>query len=69
MSICANCIHKNVCDHESKYRKKCGQFLAERPHVDCRDKLKEVFREYSEIGGVFFHLSEIERIIDGEDWL
>lgn len=41
----------------------------ERPHGDCRDRLKEVFREYSEIGGDLFHLSQIENIIDGEVWL
>ena len=39
------------------------------PHADCRDRLKEVFREYSSINGDMFHLSQIENIIDGEDWL
>lgn len=34
-----------------------------------RDRLKEVFREASETGGDLFHLSQIEWIIDGEDWL
>lgn len=38
-------------------------------HGDCRDRLKEVFREYSSISGDMFHLSEIERIIDGEVWI
>lgn len=32
MSICTNCIHKNVCDYESRYREECSQFLEERPH-------------------------------------
>lgn len=41
----------------------------QRPHGDPRDRLKEVFREYSEIGGDLFHLSQIENIIDGEVWL
>lgn len=41
----------------------------ERPHGECRDRLKEVFREQSSISGDMFHLSQIERIIDGEDWL
>lgn len=41
----------------------------ERVNGDCRDRLKEVFREASETGGDLFHLSQIERIIDGEDWL
>lgn len=40
-----------------------------RPHGDCRDRLKEVFREYSSISGYMFHLSQIENIIDGEVWL
>ena len=40
-----------------------------RPHGECRDRLKEVFREASEISGDLFHLYQIERIIDGEDWL
>lgn len=40
-----------------------------RPRGDCRDRLKEAFREASETGGDLFHLSQIERIIDGEDWL
>ena len=44
-------------------------FEDERPNGDCRDRLKEVFREYSSISGDMFHLSEIERIIDGEVWL
>lgn len=30
MGICTNCIHKNVCDHECKYRTNCSQFLAGR---------------------------------------
>lgn len=34
-----------------------------------RDRLKEVFREYSSISGDMFHLSQIENIIDGENWL
>ena len=34
MSICENCIHKMVCDHESEYREECGQFLSERPHSE-----------------------------------
>lgn len=38
-------------------------------HEECRDRLKEVFREYSSINGDMFHLSQIENIIDGEDWL
>lgn len=40
MSICTNCIHKIVCDHESKYRKSCSQFLEARPHgkwIDHKD--------------------------------
>ena len=41
----------------------------DRLNGECRDKLKEVFREASEISGDLFHLSQIERIIDGEDWL
>lgn len=41
----------------------------DRPHGDCRDRLKEVFREYSSISGDMFHLYQIENIIDGEDWL
>ena len=41
----------------------------QRPCGECRDRLKEVFREASEIGGDLFHISQIERIIDGEDWL
>lgn len=39
------------------------------PIGEYRDRLKEVFREASEVGGDLFHLSQIERIIDGEDWL
>ena len=39
------------------------------PNVDPRDRLKEVFREESSFGGDLFHISQIERIIDGEDWL
>lgn len=39
------------------------------PRGNCRDRLKETFREASETGGDLFHLSQIERIIDGEDWL
>lgn len=39
------------------------------PHVDCRDRLKEVFREHSSISGDMFHLYQIEQIIDGEPWL
>lgn len=31
-----------------------------------RDSLKEAFREHASISGDMFHLSEIERIIDGE---
>ena len=38
-------------------------------HGECRDRLKEVFREHSSISGDMFHLYEIERIIDGEVWL
>ena len=41
----------------------------ERPHGEYRDRLKDVFREHSSISGDVFHLSEIEFIIDGEDWL
>lgn len=44
-------------------------FKEERPHVDCRDRLKEVFREHSSISGDMFHLYQIEQIIDGEPWL
>ena len=29
--FCENCIHRIVCDHESKYRKACSQFLEARP--------------------------------------
>lgn len=39
------------------------------PIGEYRDRLKEVFREYSSISGDMFHLSQIENIIDGEDWL
>lgn len=39
------------------------------PRGDCRERLKEAFREASETGGDLFHLSQIERIVDGEDWL
>ena len=53
------CI-KSPCGFESGF---------ERVNGDCRDRLKEVFREYSSISGDMFHLSQIENIIDGEDWL
>lgn len=33
---------------------------------EWRDRMKEHFREASEIGGDMFHLSDIERILDGE---
>lgn len=33
---------------------------------EWRDRMKEYFREASEIGGDMFHLSDIERILDGE---
>lgn len=49
MSICTNCIHKIVCAHESKYRKKCSHFLTERPLVDwtpCSKKLPEALHPY-----------------------
>lgn len=41
----------------------------ERPRGECRDRLKEIFREASKIGGDIFNLSTIEQIIDGEPWL
>jgi len=33
---------------------------------EWRDRMKEHFREASETGGDMFHLSDIERILDGE---
>lgn len=33
---------------------------------EWRDRMKEHFREASETGGDIFHLSDIERILDGE---
>ena len=33
---------------------------------EWRERMKEHFREASEHGGYMFHLSEIERILDGE---
>lgn len=59
------CGHSVYCDAE-RFK---VVFEEERPSGDPRDRLKEVFREASEIGGDLFHLSQIERIIDGEDWL
>ena len=34
--FCENCIHRIVCDHESKYRKACGQFLEKRPRGEWK---------------------------------
>lgn len=47
MSICTNCIHKIVCDHESKYRTSCSQFLTERPQwIPCSKRLPEEIGDY-----------------------
>lgn len=40
--------------------------LNKRPQDEWRDRMKEHFREASDIGGDMFHLSDIERILDGE---
>ena len=47
MSICTNCIHKIVCDHESKYRTNCSQFLKDGPQwIPCSERLPEKDGEY-----------------------
>ena len=56
------------CDIKDKI-KEAPTVEPDRPHGECRDNLKKVFREQSRIIGSAFHLSEIERIIDGEPWL
>ena len=38
----------------------------ERLQGEWRERMKEHFREASETGGDMFHLSDIERILDGE---
>lgn len=44
MSICTNCIHKIVCDHESKYRTSCSQFLTEKPQwIPCSERLPQKY--------------------------
>ena len=69
---CNTCIHCHVCHAVAECTNTlypCKDYEKNLPRGECRDRLKEVFREASEIGGNLFHLSQIERIIDGEDWL
>lgn len=48
--FCENCIHRIVCDHESKYRKACSQFLEARPQGKW-EYLKEHITEMRDADG------------------